>query len=585
MAPFRPLLCNEEPTMKNNSTSTIIRSFTSALTLLALLLLPGFAHAEDKFRDLPESAPLAWMQLDARLQASVVMDISSKPLRIVLEDLSRRTHVTLTAERELGEYRISIHAGAQSLAHSMGKLLDLFGHGKLPNTGYEWQRRGDSKTPSAYYLARNRRAIEEEIALLDMPRQTANRWLKELRDYTRASKEEQSKFSADWPMIQISIRNGHSMLIGDRSPVSEAVKALTDAQLETLQQQGSVDLADLRFSDQARQTLIPSTQNFGVAAFPRRTDFDVPGAVLRLQQDEATDTSGNFSLGVYPHMPASCSISFNLDTQHQLYPFFDTQEMQIPVREKPGKTVDILLHAPKQTTGTPLSMPFESVVALLAKEAQINVYGEMFPRRPVQLDHTTGTPEEILTYACAYAGYCWRRVGGDYLLYSKSWAQDRQANVPQPLLERWLANFARTERYALKDLLEMATLRDEQIKNLIHWMDVQQPLSPRNRNCLRLVQTLSPHDYNFAYGPQGVTLGTLDDAHKAMARKELGNGMIEPLQAFMKREPDLFIGMLGGKPLTRTSLTITLQDGFGNSKSYWIVEPTRSQMPVQQLTP
>jgi hypothetical protein len=534
-------------------------------------------------RELPEPPRPSWMESDKELQALVSLDVSFMPLHDVLVGISRQYKVNIQAERELGDYRVSLHAKNQPVNRIMGRLQDLFGHGTLPNRSYEWSRIDEGAKQPVYYLRRNRRAIEEEEALLDVPRQTCLRWLKELQSYLRLSKEEQAKFQAECPCLQASIRNGEGLLDGDIRPLGEAFAALTDGQVETLMQQGSIDLPNLAFSPEAQGALqkIPDPP----AGTPTRSSSSgqaSSGAVLRLEREGESDTSGVYFLSVNPHNNTYCTRSFIFDTQRQLTGLLDTEEMQLPPKEKQGPVMDLLAHRQSQTSGNSSSLSLETALRLLAEEAGIDIYAEVFPRWPIQVDQTKGTPEQLLTLICAKAGYRWRKVGRDFLVYSRSWAQDRQANVPQPLLDRWQASYAKNGRHVFLDLLEMARLKDEQIRNLIHWIDIQAPLSSRNLGCLRLVGKLAPNEVRFAYDSLGVNLVSLDLPALNIAQKEFRQRVSLPIRVFIRRDPDQQLPDPKGKPSVRKSLTITLQDQSGLIKKYLIIEPSQRPRYLQE---
>jgi hypothetical protein len=524
------------------------------------------------------------MASDAGLQTLVSLDVSGKPLRNVLANLSHRYEIPIKAEQALGDYRVCLHARDQPLNRIMGRLQDLFGHGTLPPQSCEWARVVEGAGQPVYYLRRTRHGIDEEEALLDVPRQICLRWMKEFQRYLRLPKEEQAKFQAECPCLQANIRNGG--LSDEARPLGEAFAALADGQIEALMQQGSVDLPGLVFSPEAQGVL----QKFPdpPPGAPKRIPLpgqSTSGAILRLESESESDTTGVFLLSVGPHNGTYCTRSFIFDTQRQYTGLLDTEEMQLPPIEKQGPVVDLLAHRQSQASTNPTSMSLETALGLLAKESGLNLYAEVFPRWPIPVDQTKGTPEKLLTLLCGRAGYRWRKVGKDVLVYSRSWASDRQANVPQPLLDRWLANFAKNGRHVLPDLLEMARLRDAQVRNLSHWMDVQSPLAPLNLGCLRLLGALALAEVQFAYDPQGQTIGTLDGSSLAFVQKEFKQQASLPIRVFIRRDPDLPSPIPGpdGKHGVRKSVTVTLQDQSGMTKSYFIIE--QFQRPLQLMGP
>ncbi|MCW3096384.1 MAG: hypothetical protein JWL77_2002, partial [Chthonomonadaceae bacterium] len=560
--------------------------FTFWSLVLVSFTLSGVAQSRTVTRDLSEPPRPSWMVSDAGLQTVVSLDVSGKPLRNVLANLSRQYEINIQPEQALADYRVCLHARNQPLNKIMGRLQDLFGHGTQAPRSCEWARVVEGAKQPVYYLRRTRHGIDEEEALLDTPRQTCLRWMKEFQRYLRLPKEEQAKFQAECPCLRATIRNGD--LDGDVRPLGEAFAALADGQIEALMENGSVDLPGLVFSPEAQGVLkeFPEPPP-GIPKTFSSPDRSTPGAGLRLEGDTDCDKTGAYFLRVGPHNGTYCTRSFIFDTQRQYTGLLDTEEMLLPPIEKQGPVIDLLAHRQSQDSTNPVSMSLEKALGLLAQESGLNLYTEVFPRWPIPVDQTKGTPEQLLTLLCGRAGYRWRKVGNDVLVYSRSWASDRQANIPQPLLDRWLANFVKNGRHVLPDLLEMARLRDAQVKNLSHWMDVGSPLSLFNLGCLRLLGALAPAEVQFAYDPQGQTIGTLDASSLAFVQKEFKQQASLPIRVFIRRDPDLPTPIPGpdGKPGVRKSVTVTLQDQSGMTKSYFIIEqflrPWQLMGPVQ----
>ena len=194
------------------------------------------------------------------------------------------------------------------------------------------------------------------------------------------------------------------------TPLREAFAALTDGQIEALMQQGSVALPDLAFSPEAQGVL----QKFpdppaGTSRKISPPDRSKPGAVLRLAREGDSDTTGVYLLGVNPENGTYCPRSFIFDTQRQYTGLLDTEEMQLPPLEKQGPVIDLLAHRQSQASSNPGYMTLEMALGLLAQESGLNLYAEVFPRWPIPVDQTKGTPEKLLTLSI-----CWGRCNGVY---------------------------------------------------------------------------------------------------------------------------------------------------------------------------
>lgn len=534
--------------------------------LFVCYVTPGAAQRQAFSHELSEPTRPAWIAHEAVLNVPVSLNVTAKPLRNVLAALAQHSGIRLETERALGEYRVSIHIKDQSLKQVMLRLLDLYGHGELPNRWYEWSKITEAGKSPLYYLQRDHHAREQEQALLDIPRQTCLRWLRELRTYIRLPREAQDKFEAECPCLQASIKEHQYAFDGESRPLGEAFSALTDSQIDDLVRDGQIELPGFTFSPEAEAVL----QSYGnIPPGPPSKPI-----VVQLENAAEEDASGTFFLHVLPGNKSYCSRSFVFDTLRQLTGHLDDQEMQLPPPKRQGPVIDLMAHVKSISANGVPKMPLEKALGLLARESDSSIYAELFPKWPIPIEQTPGTPEQLLNVLCARAGYVWRKIGNDYLIYSRSWAQDRNANIPQSLLDRWLANYARNKRCVLTDLLEMAVLRDEQVKNLHHWLNVQSALSRRNIGCLRLMAKVPLSELPLAYDPQGVTLNGLDSAALEIVRKEFPHGAILPLQAFIQRDPDRGpIRDAQGNVYVHTGVTITLRDQSGITKQYGIIEP------------
>jgi hypothetical protein len=226
----------------------------------------------------------------------------------------------------------------------------------------------------------------------------------------------------------------------------------------------------------------------------------------------------------------------------------------------------------------PLSntLPFERILALIAQEAQITLYAELFPRFPIllsDLPSLEGTPEELLTHVCARAGYRWRKVGEDYLVYSKSWAQDRYANVPQSLIERLISSQAQHKRLVLADLMEIAALKKEQVATLSLAFPGAALMPPSIQGCLRLLKSLPASEVSRAYRSPDFNITFSNGVAADLARAELGSKSIPLFRIAIQRNPVRSFAIGGGRTVEIHSFSVLLRDNSGLSRRYEVVEP------------
>jgi hypothetical protein len=468
---------------------------------------------------LPEPERPAWMAADAKLQMPVTVSMNGQPLRTVLEAITKGTGVDLRATRDLQEFRVTLSVERQSLGHVMGRLLDLFGHGKLPNRGCYWERIAEGDHPPRYVLRRTLRGIREEEALLDYPTATAARWLRDLRDYARLSPESRKKFKSDWPKIQQLSAEGTDPLSGNGLPVTEAVAAMNDDQIDVLTRTGHVDLPDYRPSAACVSELRDIARTYappGEAATPQ--DADPPsGATLRM---EAGVGEGHFGmyLSFQTGYPRDCNVGFSIDTLGLLSQKGEEDALIQAASREEGPDIDLFAHDVDRESHTP-TLSLKTALSLIAREAKIPIYAEIFLKSRRALRYTRGKPEYLLSRICQTLGCDWRKISGEYVIWSKTWAQDRAADVPQPLLDRWAARRMVQGRFELPDVLEIARLTDRQIPTALTYFDQPALINPRNSAYLKLLAGFSTTERQAAYREEGIVLGRIDERKAQLLRQ------------------------------------------------------------------
>ena len=273
--------------------------------LLVCLMMASQANpvsAASGYHVLPDPPHPAWMQTDAGLLELVTLEAKGRPLGVVLSALSKNSGIDIEATRDIREYRVAIFANKQPLWKIMARLQHLFGHGKLPNKGYEWTRVVEGKKPPRYLLQRNALGRAEEAAQLDYPRTTAQRWLKDTRDYVRLDPKDRKKFVTDCPALQYSAARSLPFADDTDQLVEQVIGVLNDTQLEALAHTGYIDVPQFTLSptsvDWLRQQ-VPSGS--GVVA---GTDETIPPSGVHLSVKPETQ---DHLLGIF-----SVSLSFNL---------------------------------------------------------------------------------------------------------------------------------------------------------------------------------------------------------------------------------------------------------------------------------
>lgn len=146
---------------------------------------------------------------------------------------------------------------------------------------------------------------------------------------------------------------------------------------------------------------------------------------------------------------------------------------------------------------------------LLARKGHSNIYGETFVHKQRALRFPKGTFTYLLTHLGADFGCHWCKVGTDYLVYSKTWAEDRAADISQREIEHLASLYVLQGHYELKDYIAMARRSDRQLNTLEMALNIGGPFVGGNKNALRLLNALDSNDLPVAYSPVGALLTDL----------------------------------------------------------------------------
>src|SRR5205807_1728971 len=86
--------------------------------------------------------------------------------------------------------------------------------------------------------------------------------------------------------------------------------------------------------------------------------------------------------------------------------------------------------------------------------------------------------------------YAWRRDGDVYLFRQRNWFIEKQHNVPERDIRRWLGHLKADGRLTLADLSELALLTDRQRNHVWH-RDIPTGNTSGHREVLRLYAALN----------------------------------------------------------------------------------------------
>ena len=549
---------------------------TSMLFLTLALGCRAWASDETTTeRNVPEPTRPVWMKTDAALQQEVKFNVTGSSLGSFFALVSSKCGVDMSADPALKECRIIIHAKPEPLYKAMARTQDIMRHGKYSLESCTWDRTEDKTHKYHYMLRRTLKGAAEEKALLNYPKTTAAQWLRQLRDYALLPEAKRKSFSTEWPYLQRLAQQGAALPEDTVGPVAAAVKSLNDDQITALLEQGSVDvpqlllpqklIGELQEQDQKqRQRFAESAAQHGFAVPSTPSENTTPsGPMLSLNSD------GNYKEGLFNLMlafhsgsPRRYPIGFAFDTFNLLSDPLEDEALERAQKMEQHPSIDLLAHS-QQPQGKVAAMSLNAALNLLHDESGVTIFSEYFPKEMQVLRVTSGKPEYLLSQMCRTFGCEWKCVDGDYVVWSKTWAQDRSADVPQPLLDRWMTSYMQQGRFGLSDYLEMAKLRDGQIPTLERTLAVSGPLNGFNKSALRLLTTLTKREVVSAYKPEGVEVWQIGPQMSNLQQVFARAQILPPVHVMLKQLPKGTI--------------ITFKDQIGISDEFWAYQGDKLQ--------
>lgn len=478
-------------------------------------LIPGITPQQ---RNVSEAQALYG---DPNLQETVNVETTDRPLSDVLSGLSPKLKVDLITSSQVADQRVTLHVTDQPLHHVMWRLVGLLSHNPADPHGYHWERleRAPGRRPG-YRLWRDNSSIAAEQDELDYPRREMVLFLRDIRNLSRLSPEKQKKYEGELPLGWFTTP--------EDQPYRDAFRGLSDADIDTLARgehlpldrsvfAASIDHYNQKWHDnlvQQRQTEIAEGQADpypdGVPeAPPYPPEMYVSTADYGGSSPERAHLYGIHLQGVQEGY--SVLDPYVTRRRPLLLPWLSTDKTPV---------VDLtpLLKDKSVTDKQRVDVGF--TLQSLAKAAHINVYQEQFFRpNPMEppvsehgLDVMKGPLPRIIASICYQWDYQVANVGGDYIFWSRQWAQDRANDVPERLIEDWRSRFKKKGRFTLDDRAEMAVaLTWPQIKiTLNKLLPESGPWSMQNDvSALRVIGRLSAEERNVATSEKGLALTDL----------------------------------------------------------------------------
>jgi hypothetical protein len=197
----------------------------------------------------------------------------------------------------------------------------------------------------------------------------------------------------------------------------------------------------------------------------------------------------------------------------------------------------VTLHDPSDPTAALGATDLAGALAAWARATGRSVVAEVFVRARVGLPITAGAPDELLTAICRTFWCDWRKVGDMYIVWSKTWALDVIADVPESRIAGWSADLDAGGERALRALVGMARLSEPQWSTAIRATGTTGLLTPSALKALRLLAALPEGVLNSAL-TRRTRLWMPSPTVMSRASDVLGEPVREPLALMLRPAPD-----------------------------------------------
>jgi hypothetical protein len=457
------------------------------------------------------------------LQARVSLAENSIPLNELATRLSLPNVREIRIAPELAHQRVFVHLRERTIADVMGRLLDALAHGRFPGGFASWERKSQNGSLAIYTLRRSLRGKANEEALLNEPRLRYEQFIREIRNYGRLSDRGRARSKPQHGFLRHLAQSGGTLQSSEVGPLGNAVASLSDTSITQLVTTGKLAISRSALTDGD----IGQVESVMKEFYPDRPARDYKNSKFSLVLDPH-DVNGVSGLQLVMGDPPGETFPYGitLDTVGIL-PDGLTDEEQEKHRDRDGDVIDLVKEDPEASLIAGRASLHETL-ALFARKSNLSVCAEVFHGSRKRLELTRGTPQQILTRICRTFACDWRKVGDTYVVWRKTWAFDRRADVPQPVLDRWRAQIKSAQSLPWDTLLEMVLLREPQFATVVAVLGVSGPFLSRNVGLIRIAASLSPQQRSQAFGESGIELRHLSADQVPVLRRHLGRQELSP---------------------------------------------------------
>lgn len=400
--------------------------------------------------------------VDSRLFRKVTLHEKGASLETVCATLKKQTGVPLVASREVRDEKATVLVNklpARDVMRAVARLFDCYWARSGEEGAYQYELRQDLKTQLAEEELRNKDFDAALLALdaaittkasdspalqayqrLTPAERTSLRSGKEIRFST--DEELPTGFPPDWAQSLLESFGKIGLPSGDVTPAQTpgAVATLTFSLVRSELGQLSLDCESA-----VNPPGIGTMATLGTGRSPSSSSPNNRAANKEMQSDPAL--KGELSMAPKPCSKPDWKETFGIDFSKGRYIEDDIQESAQP--PMPHVNSADVWEAVHEKTGLPIVADY---------------YTHLYPAS----DFTTDKQHvfDALCRAADLLGVHWKKDNGILLCRSAGFFWDKLKEVPNRLLDKWQADRERNGGLPIDDLLEMATLTDQQLDSL-----------------------------------------------------------------------------------------------------------------------
>lgn len=427
---------------------------------------------------------------DVRLATRITVSEVDRPLGELLPELSRKLKVRLTARKETADDKVTLLLKECPAAEALSLLAR--------HLDFQWHRVGEG-----FQLEQDAVAAGRESALRDREWRAVEGWMEHLWRLSgtpaaqlevRQSAVEQALAQNDLSLDQSATLAREAAALRDLMrhrravPVAlEMFHSLTPLQRRQLRSTGSVRLSSAFGGLSPR--LIQAAQTALAQPYLRPDQPLYVDAVFRMTDAARDEQPGGSRLARQIRMDAFLTVA--TETGSTMVNLSPRSLIDVPLPElRPGPpsggpeldrevAVAFAKDSPPQATDAVIrdrlaewstgTLPLGELLRQVHEATGLDVVSDSYIRARVRpSDFTSKMPAHaILDRIAAELGYAWWREGRTLFLRSRSYYNDRPAEVPQRILKPWRARVGRKPSPTLDDLGDLAVpLTDAQARGL-----------------------------------------------------------------------------------------------------------------------